>query len=77
LIKSDSLSHDPNIGALRSIICAVLGKLCWKNDLVINKHGLKQRHIKVNNKLVLRYTTPIFNFTKNRILSRLLALEKN
>ncbi|GHT05070.1 hypothetical protein AGMMS5026_08740 [Endomicrobiia bacterium] len=33
LIKSDSLSHDPNIGAL-SIVCAVLRKLGWKNDLV-------------------------------------------
>ncbi|GHT07986.1 hypothetical protein AGMMS49532_01980 [Endomicrobiia bacterium] len=33
LIKSDSLSHDPNIGAL-SIVCAVLKKLGWKNDLV-------------------------------------------
>ncbi|MDR0820361.1 MAG: hypothetical protein LBN19_02415 [Endomicrobium sp.] len=52
LIKSDSLSHDPNIGAL-SIICAVLRKLGWKNDLVITKHGLKQRHIKANNKFIL------------------------
>jgi hypothetical protein len=80
LIKSDSLSHDPNIGAL-SIICAVLRKLGWKNDLIITKHGLKQRHIKANNKFILiankleiRHTTPIFNFTQNRISSRLLAL---
>jgi hypothetical protein len=52
LIKSDSLSHDPNIGAL-SIISAVLRKLGWKKNLIITKHGLKQKHLKVNNKFVL------------------------
>jgi hypothetical protein len=52
LIKSGSLSHDPNIGAL-SIISAVLRKLGWKKDLVITKHGLKQKHLKSSNKFIL------------------------
>lgn len=51
LFKSGSLSHDPNIGAL-SIICAVLRRLGWKNDIVITSHGLKQEYIKSKNKLV-------------------------
>jgi hypothetical protein len=52
LIKSGSLSPDPNIGAL-SIISAVLRKLGWKKDLVITKHGLKQKHLKGSNKFIL------------------------
>jgi len=52
LIKSGTLSHDPNIGAL-SIICAVLRKLGWKKNLVIIKHGLKQKHLEGRNKFVL------------------------
>jgi hypothetical protein len=51
LIKSGSLSHDPNIGAL-SLICATLRKLGWQKRLVIVKHGLSQKHIKSNNKFV-------------------------
>ncbi|MCA6072597.1 MAG: hypothetical protein LE178_03560 [Endomicrobium sp.] len=52
LIKADSLSHDPNIGAL-SIISAVLRKLGWNKDLIITKHGLKPQHMKGNNKFIL------------------------
>ena len=51
LFKSDSLAHDPNIGAL-SLICATLRKLGWKKRLVIVEHGLNQSHIKGNNKFV-------------------------
>jgi hypothetical protein len=51
LIKSDSLSHDPNIGAL-SLICAALRKLGWDKRLVVTHHGLEQKHIKGNNKFV-------------------------
>lgn len=51
LFKSDSLSHDPNIGAL-SLICASLRKLGWDRKIVITKHGLSQKHIKGNNKFV-------------------------
>ncbi|MDR3257076.1 MAG: hypothetical protein LBT18_05520 [Endomicrobium sp.] len=52
LIKADSLSHDPNIGAL-SIISAILRKLGWKKNLIITKHGLKQKHLKESNKFIL------------------------
>lgn len=51
LYKSGSLSHDPNIGAL-SLICATLRKLNWKGEIVITKHGLKQQHLKSDNKFV-------------------------
>jgi len=51
LFKSGSLSHDPNIGAL-SLICAVIRKLGWKNEIIITKHGLEQKHLKANNKFV-------------------------
>lgn len=51
LFKSDSLSHDPNIGAL-SLICASLRKLGWDKKLLITRHGLKQNHINGNNKFV-------------------------
>jgi hypothetical protein len=52
LYKSGRLSHDPNIGAL-SIICAVLRKLGWRNQLVITHHGLEQEHVGKTNKFVL------------------------
>ncbi|HOR82984.1 MAG TPA: hypothetical protein PLF32_10075, partial [Bacteroidales bacterium] len=51
LFKSNSLSHDPNIGAL-SLICASLRKLGWDKKIVITEHGLSQKHIKGNNKFV-------------------------
>jgi hypothetical protein len=51
LYKSDSLSHDPNIGAL-SIISAVLRKLGWKYKIEIVQHGLEQRHIGQTNKFI-------------------------
>jgi len=51
LFKSGRLSHDPNIGAL-SIICAVLRKLEWKNQLVITQHGLIQENVGKSNKFI-------------------------
>jgi len=51
LIKSDSLSHDPNIGAL-SLIANTLRKLGWERRIIITNHGLNQNHIKGNNKFV-------------------------
>ena len=51
LIKNNSLSHDPNIGAL-SIIVYVLRKLGWKKTIEITQHGLSQTHIKGNNKFI-------------------------
>ncbi len=51
LLKDKSLSHDPNIGAL-SIICAVLRKLGWENQLVITQHGLEQEHVGKTNKFI-------------------------
>ena len=51
LVKSGSLSHDPNIGAL-SLICAAIRKLGWDKRLVITHHGLEQTHIKGHNKFV-------------------------
>ncbi len=51
LVKSDSLSHDPNIGAL-GLICATLRRLGWKGNIVITHHSLKQRHLKSNNKFI-------------------------
>jgi hypothetical protein len=52
LFKSNSLSHDPNIGAL-SIISATLRKLGWTGKIVITKHGLQQKHLGQKNKFVL------------------------
>ncbi|MDR1026335.1 MAG: hypothetical protein LBL47_02945 [Lactobacillus sp.] len=52
LIKSDNLSHDPNIGAL-SLISATLRKLGWKKDVIITKHGLLQKHLTGSNKFIL------------------------
>lgn len=51
LIKSDGLSHDPNIGAL-SIISATLRRLGWRGRIIIAKHGLEQRHLKSGNKFI-------------------------
>ncbi len=51
LIKNNSLSHDPNIGAL-SIIVYVLRKLGWEKTIEITQHGLSQTHIKGNNKFI-------------------------
>lgn len=51
LFKSGGLSHDPNIGAL-SIICAVLRKLSWNEEIEITQHGLEQKHVGKTNKFV-------------------------
>lgn len=51
LFKSDSLSHDPNIGAL-SIIAATLRKLKWDKRIEITQHGLQQKHVSEKNKFV-------------------------
>lgn len=51
LYKADSLSHDPNIGAL-TIISAVLRKLGWKKDIIITMHGLEQKHVGATNKFI-------------------------
>ncbi len=51
LFKNDSLSHDPNIGAL-SIISAILRKLNWDKKIIITKHGLAQKHISDKNKFI-------------------------
>jgi hypothetical protein len=61
LCKSDSLAHDPNIGAL-SLICATLRKLGWNKELVITEHGLKQKHINGRNKFVQLSTKLKINF---------------
>jgi hypothetical protein len=51
LFKSNSLSHDPNIGAL-SIICAVLRQLGWTQKIEITQHGLLQKHVGKANKFI-------------------------
>lgn len=51
LFKSGGLAHDPNIGAL-SLICAVIRKLGWKGEIIITKHGLKQKHLQADNKFI-------------------------
>ena len=51
LFKSESLSHDPNIGAL-SLIAAAIRKVGWTKDIVITKHGLQQSHPKEENKFI-------------------------
>lgn len=51
LIKNNTLSHDPNIGAL-SIIVAALRKLGWTKTIEITQHGLSQNHVKGNNKFI-------------------------
>ncbi len=51
LIKQNSLSHDPNIGAL-SLISAVIRKLGWKKQIEIIEHGLNQNHVGKTNKFI-------------------------
>jgi len=51
LFKSNSLSHDPNIGAI-SIICAVLRMLGWKDRIIVTQHGLNQSHVGLTNKFI-------------------------
>ncbi len=51
LYKNESLSHDPNIGAL-TIISAVLRKLGWTGSIIITMHGLQQKHVGATNKFV-------------------------
>jgi hypothetical protein len=51
LVKSNSLSHDPNIGAL-SLISATLRKLGWKGRIIVTNHGLKQYQVTPYNKFV-------------------------
>ena len=51
LWKADSLSHDPNIGAL-SLIAATLRALGWDKEIEITMHGLSQKNIKPNNKFI-------------------------
>jgi len=51
LYKSGGLAHDPNIGAL-SLISAAIRKLGWTGEIVIAKHGLKQKHLQADNKFI-------------------------
>ena len=51
LIKNNSLSHDPNIGAL-SLISATLRTLGYVGEIEIISHGLSQEHIKNDNKFI-------------------------
>ncbi|MEK6645822.1 MAG: hypothetical protein AABY84_04005 [Candidatus Firestonebacteria bacterium] len=51
LYKLGGLAHDPNIGAL-SLICAIIRKLGWNGEIIITKHGLKQKHIQSGNKFI-------------------------
>ncbi len=44
LLKNNTLSHDPNIGAL-SMISAVLRQLGWKKNIEITRHGLSQGNV--------------------------------
>lgn len=51
LFKANTLSYDPNIGAV-SGICAALRKLGFKENLTITHHGLEQKHLGKNNKFI-------------------------
>ena len=51
LMKSGSLSYDPNIGAL-SLISATLRKLGWRHRILITHHGLSQKMVRPANKFV-------------------------
>jgi len=51
LVKNDSLSHDPNIGAL-SLISATVRKLGWTKRIRIVQHGLSQGMLGARNKFV-------------------------
>ena len=51
LYKLGGLTHDPNIGAL-SLISAAMRKLGWTGEIVIIRHGLKQKHLQSGNKFI-------------------------
>lgn len=51
LFKSGGLAHDPNIGAL-SLIGAAIRKLGWSGEIIIIRHGLKQKHLQAGNKFI-------------------------
>jgi hypothetical protein len=51
LLKGDSLSNDPNIGAL-TLIGSTARKLGWKGEIVVTKHGLSQKHVGARNKFI-------------------------
>lgn len=51
LVKNNSLSHDPNIGAL-SLISATVRKLGWTKRIRIVQHGLSQHMLGARNKFV-------------------------
>jgi hypothetical protein len=51
LLKADSLSNDPNIGAL-TLIGSTARKLGWEGEIVVTKHGLSQKHVGARNKFV-------------------------
>ncbi len=51
LLKSNSLAHDPNIGAI-SLISAVLRKLGWRGEIIVINHGLNQNLLTPNNKFI-------------------------
>jgi hypothetical protein len=51
LLKSGSLSNDPNIGAL-TLIGSTARKLGWEGNIVVTNHGLEQRHVGARNKFV-------------------------
>ncbi len=51
LVKSERLSHDPNIGALL-LITNTLRNLGWKKRIIIEKHGLKQTMLTPKNKFI-------------------------
>jgi len=51
LWKANSLSHDPNMGAL-SLISKTLRELGWENKIIITQHGLSQKHLTGRNKFV-------------------------
>ncbi|WP_343826240.1 hypothetical protein [Psychrosphaera haliotis] len=51
LIKSGSLSYDPNIGQL-SLMSSALRSLGWSKKIEITMHGLEQRHIENSSKFL-------------------------
>ncbi len=51
LFKKDSLSHDPNIGAI-TIISSCIRKWNKGKDIVVIKHGLSQKHVGKTNKFI-------------------------
>ncbi len=52
LFKSGGLGHDPNIGAL-SIIALCIRKWEPSKEILITRHGLKQKHVGNRNKFIL------------------------